>query len=73
MRSTTPLISYTKMLFKKVLKGVKKFILSTVGVYGLTSALKSVNIKSELAPNFLFEVEIRCRKLFVGKIIIIWC
>ena len=46
----------TKMLFKKCAEaGVKKFIfLSTVGVYGLTSALKSVNIKSELAPRTFY-------------------
>ena len=42
----------TKILFQKCAEaGVKKFIfLSTVGVYGLSSALKSVNIGSKLAP-----------------------
>ena len=42
----------TKKLFQMCAEaGVKKFIFfSTVGVYGLTSATKTVNIKSELAP-----------------------
>ena len=42
----------TKMLFKMCAEaGVKKFIFfSTVGVYGLTSATKTVNLGSKLSP-----------------------
>lgn len=44
--------SATKLLFEKcAAAGVKKFVfLSTVGVYGLTSAFGSVNVKSEVSP-----------------------
>ena len=42
----------TKMLFQMCAEaGVKKFVFfSTVGVYGLTSATKSLNLKSKLSP-----------------------
>ena len=57
VRCTTPLIFWRQKCCLKMCAeaGVKKFIFfSTVGVYGLTSALKSVNIKSELSPRTFY-------------------